>query len=114
MGNRLTRAGQFTRPVTILRRTFTTNAHNEQVDGVPTEIPTLAAVSPAPGIERFGSAERAAEAPMRFIFRYRPGLLTVEDGLRFDGRVFAVSSVTEIGIREGLEVLAVTRADTEE
>ena len=110
MGNRLTRAGNFTRPVTILRRTASMVA-GEEIEGPATEAGTLASVSPAPGTERFQSAETAALAPMRFVFRYRPNLLTVEDGIRFDGREYSVSSITEIGTREGLEVLATARAE---
>lgn len=112
MGNSLTRAGNFTRPVTILKRNVTgTNSHNEQTVGPPTEIETLASVKPAPGTERFQSAEKAAEAPMRFVLRWRPGLLGVIDAIRFDGRVFEASSVLEIGTREGIEVIGVARAE---
>lgn len=112
MGNPLTKAGNFTRPVTILKRAVTgTNSHNEEVAGAPTEIETLASVKPAPGTERFQSAEKAAEAPMRFVLRWRPGLLGVIDAIRFDGRVFEAVSVLEIGTREGIEVIGVARAE---
>lgn len=111
MGNSLTRAGNFNRAVTILKRNVTTNDNNEEVEGEPTEVETLASVKPAPGTERFQSAEMAAQAPMRFVFRYRDDLMTVEDSILFDGRIYTVSSVTEIGIREGIEVLATARAE---
>lgn len=97
--------------MTILQRTVAINAYNEEVEGAPVEVETLAGVSPAPGTERFQSAETAAQAPMRFVLRYRTGLITVEDSIRFDGRIYAVSSITEIGTREGLEVLAVARGE---
>ncbi len=112
MGNRLTRAGNFTRPVTILRRVVTRNAANEEIEGAPVETDTLAWVGPAPGTERFQSGERAAEAPMRFVLRWRPDVVRVTDSIRHDGRIYAVSSVTEIGIREGLEILAVARGES--
>ena len=48
---------------------------------------------------------------MRFVLRHRTGLITVKDSIRFDGRTYAVSSITEIGTREGLEVLAVARGE---
>jgi hypothetical protein len=45
------------------------------------------------------------------VFRYRLGVLSVEKMLRFEGRDYAISSVTEIGIREGIEVLATARTE---
>lgn len=111
MGNSLTRAGNFTRPVTILEPAHGTNIHNEEVVTWVPGITTLASVKPAPGTERFQSSELAATAQTRFVFRYRPGVLSVEKMLRFDGRDYAISSVTEIGIRGGIEVLAAARAE---
>lgn len=111
MGNPLTRAGNFTRPIAILRRTTTTDDHNEEVEGEPTRVETLASVKPAPGTERFQSAETAAAAPMRFIIRYRPDPPTVKDAIELDGRAYAIASVTEIGTREGWEILATARAE---
>lgn len=111
MGNPLTRAGNFTRPIKILRRQVSANDYNEEVPGPPVEVGTLASVRPAPGVERFQSAERAAQAPMRFIIRYRPDPPTVEDSIELDGRAYAIASVTEIGTREGWEILATARAE---
>lgn len=112
MGNPLTRAGNFTRPVTILKRRVSTDSHNEEVEGLPDKVETLASVKPAPGTERFQSAERAAEAPMRFVLRWRGGLLGVIDAVLFEGRTYHASSVMEIGTREGIEVIGVARAET--
>jgi len=111
MGNKLTVAGNFTRPVTILEPARGTNTHNEEVITWVPGVTMLASVRPAPGTERFQSAELAATAQTRFVFRYRRGVLTVEKMLRFDGHDYAISSVTEIGIREGIEVLATARAE---
>lgn len=114
MGNPLTRAGNFDRRVTILRRNVTTNAHNEEIEGVPTEVGRWASVRPAPGTERFQSAEMAAEAPMRFVFRWEANLLTVKDSIRHDdGNIYAIAAIAEIGLREGIEVLATARADVQ-
>jgi head-tail adaptor len=112
--NKLLKSGDFNRAVTILRRNVTKNAHNEEVEGDPTEVETRARVTPAPGTERFASAENAAQAPMRFVIRWRPDPPSVEDSLEMDGRPYAISSVTEIGLHEGWEILAVARAETEE
>lgn len=112
MGNPLLAAGKLDRRVTILRPTYTTDASNERIAGEPDETERFASVRPAPGTERFRSAETAAEAPMRFVFRYEPDLVRVTDSIRHDdGRTYAVASVTEIGRREGLEVLATARGE---
>jgi head-tail adaptor len=112
MGNSLMRAGRRDRVVTIERATITRDAHNEQVQTWATHAVRFAFVRPAPGTERFRSAETAAEAPMRFVFLWEDGLVRVTDRLLHDdGRTYDVSSVTEIGRREGWEVLAVARAE---
>lgn len=113
MGNALLQAGLLDRRVTIVRPAgFTRNAHNEQVEGTPTTEARWASVKPAPGTERFQSAETAAQAPMRFVFRWEDDLVRVTDRLLHDdGREYAISSVTEIGRREGWEVLATARGE---
>jgi head-tail adaptor len=113
--NPLVEAGKRDRVVTILRPTFTTNTQNEQVEGEPDTKVRLASVKPAPGSERFQSAETAAQAPMRFVFAYEPDLVRVTDSIEHDdGRIYAVASVTEIGRREGWEVLATARGEPSE
>lgn len=112
MGNTLLAAGKLDRRVTILRPTYTVNAIREKIEGPPDQTVRWASVKPAPGTERFRSAETAAEAPMRFVFRYEPDLVRVTDGiLHDDGRTYAISSVTEIGRHEGWEVLATARGE---
>jgi head-tail adaptor len=110
--NPLVAAGKLVRRVTIVRPTFTRNGDNERVEGEPVLTTRWASVRPAPGTERFQDAESAAEAPMRFVFRYEPGLVLVTDRLLHDdGRSYAIASVTEIGRREGWEVLATARGE---
>lgn len=111
MGNKLLEAGRLDRRVTVLRPSFTRDAHNELVAGEPVPTERFASVRPAPGTERFQDAETAAAAPMRFVFRWEAELVKVTDSIEHDGRTYAVASVTEIGRREGLEVLAVARGE---
>lgn len=112
MGSTLLAAGKLDRRVAILRPTFTTNAHNEKVPGEPERVERWASVKPAPGTERFRSAETAAEAPMRFVFRHEPELLDVTYAIEHDdGRIYSIWSVTEIGRHEGWEVLATARGE---
>ena len=109
--NRLVAAGNLDRRVRIDRATPTRDAHNEETMAWAEYATRWASVRPAPGTERFRSAETAAEAPMRFVFRWEADLVGVEDLLFHDGRTYEISSVTEIGRREGWEVLAVARAE---
>lgn len=113
MGNALVEAGKLDRRVTILRAgTGTRDEYGEVQPGANTETTTWASLRPAPGTERFANAENAATAPMRFVFRWRADLVRETDRLRDEfGLVYDVKSVTEIGRREGLEVLAVARAE---
>lgn len=63
--------------------------------------------------ERIASAEVAAEITTRFVIRWSPDVADVnpKDRIVFDGRIFDISGVKEIGRREGLEVSAAARAE---
>lgn len=111
-GNPLVEAGKRDRWVEVLRSETTTNVHNEEIPGEPTRTGVWASMKPGPGTERFQSAETAAQAPMRFVFAYRPGLIKVTDRLEADdGRTYDVLWWAEIGHREGIEALATARAE---
>lgn len=113
MGNRLVDAGRLDRRVTIVRDGVgTRDGHGQLVPGAPVLTETWASVRPAPGTERFVNAENAASAPMRFVFRWRADLVRETDRIEHDGLTFHVASVTEIGRREGIEVLATARGET--
>jgi head-tail adaptor len=114
-GNALVEAGRRDRWVEIVRPVTTTNAHNEEIEGEPTRSGVFASMKPGPGTERFQNAETAAQAPMRFVFAYRPDLIRVTDRIEADdGRTYQVLWWSEIGRREGIEALATARAETEE
>lgn len=114
IGNPLVEAGKRDRWVTIVRPTYTTNSMNEQVEGTPEEKGVFASMKPGPGTERFQSAEMAAQAPMRFVFAYRPDLIRVTDRIAADdGRTYNVIWWAEIGRREGIEALATARGEGE-
>jgi head-tail adaptor len=113
IGNPLVEAGKRDRWVEIVRQGYTTNTLNEQVpDGDPTRTGVFASMKPGPGTERFQNAETAAQAPMRFVFAYRPDLIRVTDRIEADdGRTYDVVWWAEIGRREGIEALATARAE---
>lgn len=112
MGNALLSAGKLDRRVTILRAGgASTDSWGEDDPGADVETVRWASVRPAPGTERFANAENAATAVMRFVFRWEAGLVEPTDRLRHAGLTYDVKSVTEIGRREGIEVLAVARVE---
>jgi head-tail adaptor len=114
MGNPLLAAGKLNRQVTIVRPSFTTNAHNEPVEEPnPARTTTWCSMAPGPGTERFQNAEVAASAPMRFVFRWRPDLVRSTDRIEGDdGRTYEILDWKEIGLREGIEVLGAAREET--
>lgn len=111
MGNRLLQAGRLDRQVTIERATSVRDSHNEETQTWAEHATRWASVRPAPGTERFQNAETAAEAQMRFVFRWEDDLVRVTDRLLHDGRHYEISSAIEIGRREGWEVLGTAGVD---
>jgi head-tail adaptor len=117
------RAGELDRRIEILRAgTGSDDGYTTRhgADGVWATV--WAKVRPAPGIERFASGENAATAPTRFIIRWTanlggesPGVerLNAKDKVRYPigGTVHDIKSVNDLGRREGLDILAVARAD---
>jgi len=103
------RSGKFDRLVTIVAPAngSTDEWNEEQLASVETL--AWAWVRPAPGTERFASAENLATAPVRFFFRWRPDLVKPNYVIRHEGLTFDVKSVQEIGRRKFLEVGAVAR-----
>jgi SPP1 family predicted phage head-tail adaptor len=115
MPNPLLESGKLNRWITIERATTTRDTDNQAVKVWGTHAARWASAKPAPGTERFQNAETAAEAPMRFVFLFEDNLVTDEDRLLHeDGRRYEISSVTEIGRREGWEVLATARGEDPE
>jgi hypothetical protein len=113
MGNALVEAGKLDRRVTILRAgTGTRDEYGEVQPGANTETTTWASLRPAPGTERFANAENAAQRRCGSSFAGVQTWCARRTGCATEfGLVYDVKSVTEIGRREGLEVLAVARTE---
>lgn len=105
--------GRFDRLVTIVTppgpSEQTKDSWNEKTGPPPTRVQAWAAIKSAPGTERFQSAENMALAPMRFFFRWRDGLVLPTSSIEYDGKVWEVKSVEEVGRRELLQVGAVAK-----
>lgn len=69
-----------------------------------------ARVQPVSGNERYISQQVMAEATTQFTIRYRAGV-TPEQFIAYEGRLYDILEVLEVGRSEGLAIAAVARAE---
>lgn len=107
------RAGPLDRKIILERFTETRDAFNEPVKTWATLATRSASYTPLSDGEKFSASETAATASARFVIRYSAVVadLDPKDRLTFDGVVYQILRVKEIGRREGLEITAGARAD---
>lgn len=109
------RAGELDRRITLQRATVAPNEFNEPVETWSDLARVWAKYTPVADGERFRAGERAAEVQARFLIRWSSQVASVnpKDRLVFDGRIYAITNVKEIGRREGLEITAGGRGDVD-
>jgi SPP1 family predicted phage head-tail adaptor len=103
-------AGDLDRRVTLERATVTLDAFGGETQTWATLAEVWAQAMPVSDGEKWRAAEVAATISTRFRIRWRADL-RVGDRLIYDGRVFDIIGVKEIGRREGLEITASARAE---
>jgi SPP1 family predicted phage head-tail adaptor len=103
-------AGKLDRRIRVQRATVI-------IDDLGSEVPawadlreTWASVEWVRDSERFRAAEVSAAVEVRFQIRWGLGV-TVRDRVIYDGRVWDISAVKELGRREGQEISAAARAE---
>ena len=102
--------GAFDRLVTIVTPVFSDpDEWNEQSEDPPVEVPCWAKIATSPGIERFSSGEVAALSPMQFFFHWREDLVKPTYLIRYNGQLYDVKSIEELGRRQRLRIIAVAR-----
>lgn len=104
------RAGKLDRRVTIQRATTASNSFNEPIETWADVATVWGQQRPNRGNERFAAQEVAGSAVMTFQIRYRSDV-TVKDRLSYDGRLWNILDVRELGRREATEIDAVARAE---
>ena len=106
-------AGKLDRKIILQRFTETRDEYNEPVKTWATLATRSASYEPLSDGEKFSASETAAEASARFVIRYSSAVadLDPKDRLTFDGVVYQILRVKEIGRREGLEITVSGRAD---
>lgn len=107
------RSGEMDRRIKFQRATVAPNEFNEPVETWSDRARVWAKYTPVSDGERFRAGERAAEVLARFLIRWSSQVASVspKDRIVFDGRVYAITNVKEIGRREGLEITAGARGD---
>lgn len=106
-------AGKMDRKIVLQRFTETLDSYNESVKTWATLATRRASYEPISDGERFRASETAANVSARFVIRYSSAVSTLnpKDRLTFDGTVFEIVNVKEIGRREGFEITAGARDD---
>ena len=103
-------AGDLDRRIVIERAVTTIDALGGENHAWQELSTVWAQVLPISDGERWQAQEVSAHSTHRFRIRWGMGV-TAEDRIRYDGRVFEISGVKEIGRRIGQEITAASRAD---
>lgn len=103
-------AGKLDRRIAIERAIKTTDAVGGEVLSWLPLATVWASVAPISDGERWRAAEVSAGVTTRFQIRWGAAV-TVEDRILYDGRVYEIVGVKEIGRREGQEITASARAE---
>ena len=99
-------AGALDRRITLSHRVLARNSQGEQVPTWPEIYATVWAQKiEMSGREFFAAGGILAEGSTRFRIRYRTDVV-LTDRLNFDGVDYNISSISEIGRYEGLELFA--------
>lgn len=106
-------AGRLDRRVTLVRRKSGTNAFGEPVDEWDALATVWANVTPVSDGERVRAGETLSSKLSRFIIRWSSTVSTVDpkDRINYDGSVWDIQGVKEIGRREMIELTASARGE---
>lgn len=108
-------ASKLDRKITIQRGTEIRDSFNNLVMSEPWNnlISVRAAKQDVRDGERIAAQEVGADITMRFQVRWNRVIATVtaKDRLVFEGKIYGILGIKEIGRREGREITATTRID---
>lgn len=107
-------AGKLDRRVTILRGSKSKDALNADILVWTAFASVFAMVMPVNDAERLRAGETLGLKSSRITVRYSKTMATVDhrDRLQFDGRLYDINGVKEVGRREFIEITATARAQT--
>lgn len=107
-------SGKYDRRVTIERATVVVNTFNEKV---PTWLALVANrhcnYMPVSDGERLRAGEKISSTMARFKIRHSVSVADVnpKDRLQFEGRIYDINGVKEVGRNREIEITATARAD---
>lgn len=104
-------AGTLDRRFAWQQATKTQDDFGADVEVWETVFETWCAKTALTGAERVVAAETVDETMVKLRFRYRDGIGTT-DRFVFEGRIWRVQSLSEVGRRDGWEVVGLARTDT--
>jgi SPP1 family predicted phage head-tail adaptor len=106
-------AGKLDRKIILQRFTETRDEYNEPVKAWVVLATRSASYEPLSDGEKFRASETAADASARFVIRWSNATasLNPKDQLIFEGQVWQIVRVKEVGRREGQEITVAARAD---
>ncbi len=108
------RAGDLDRRITIEHYAETRDPFNNPVKTWHALATVWTAKMDVSDSERLAAQEVGAEITTRFRIRWSPQVSNIDpqDRVRFEGRIYDIVGVKEIGRRDGLEISAVARPET--
>ena len=109
----MTGAGDLDRRITIQRATVTVNEFNEEIETWGDLTTVWAKRRDASAAESYRAQEVGAAITARFTIRWSTTVESVNsrDRLSFDGRLYNITAVRDVGRNRWLEIDAVARAD---
>lgn len=99
------RAGELDRSIIIQSATETRDSYGDVLPSWTTFATVWATVTANRGDERFAAYQVVAQADILFRIRWRSGI-TVKMRISYDGQIYDIVHIAEIGRREGLDILA--------
>lgn len=104
------KSGELDRPISIERGTITTSDLGTQVATWSSIGTVWAKFTPIADSEKFAGGELAASADCRFLIRHGMGV-TPRDRIIFEGYIYSIVGVKEVGRKLGQEITARSRAE---
>jgi SPP1 family predicted phage head-tail adaptor len=104
------RAGRLDKVLTLQSRSLTGNDYGEQVASYSPLATVWGEKIDVRGSEKFAALQTIGQIDCKFRIRYRADLTTV-NRVVCDSKSYDITGITEIGRREGLELLGTAGAD---
>jgi SPP1 family predicted phage head-tail adaptor len=106
-------AGSLDRRIVLQRSVDSTNAFNEPVRAWTTLATVWASYEPVSDGEKARAGETTSDIMARFKVRRSTVVVSLDtrDQVIFDGRIWDITGVKELGRREGLEISAAARGE---